>query len=45
MLWTKVLRLHSLDSKGGAAVHESVEDTAKDIINYAVFLIEWKRRQ
>lgn len=45
MLWTKVLRLRSLIADGRVPANESIEDTAKDLIVYSLFMIEWMRRQ
>jgi hypothetical protein len=45
MLWTKVLRLRSLVIDDRAPKNESIEDTAKDLIVYSLFMIEWMRRR
>lgn len=45
MLWTKVLRLRSLVADDRTPQNESIEDTAKDLIVYSLFMIEWMRRQ
>lgn len=44
MLWTKVLRLRSLVLDDRAPQNESIEDTAKDLIVYSLFMIEWLER-
>lgn len=46
MLNTKMLRIRSLLDKaqsGNVANHESLEDTLKDLINYASFGVEYLR--
>ena len=43
MIHTKTTRLWSLIEKDGEPNFESIEDNAKDLINYASFLIAYKR--
>lgn len=44
MLWTKVLRMVSLAKTEQIPNHESLEDTAKDLIAYSLFTVDWLRR-
>ena len=43
MIHTKTTRLWSLVEKDGEPNFEGIEDNAKDLINYASFLIAYKR--
>ena len=43
MVWQKVLRARSLIESGKPAVNEPLEDTFKDMINYASFAVAWLR--
>jgi hypothetical protein len=43
MLNTKMLRIRSLMDAGGEPNFESLEDTAKDLINYASFFVSYSR--
>lgn len=45
MLHVKQLRLLSLVSSGKPANFESMEDTVKDMINYAVFFLQFLESQ
>lgn len=44
MLVTKALRLVSLANQDTQPVHESIEDSGIDLINYAAFMVERQRR-
>lgn len=41
MLWVKVLRLVSLTSQTGEPNFESTKDSVVDLINYAVFYLQY----
>jgi len=41
--WAKMLRIRSVLDKGEDANFESVEDSFKDLINYASFAVSWNR--
>lgn len=45
MLHVKVLRLRSLEMKSNKANFESTQDTLYDLINYAVFFLDYLERQ
>lgn len=43
IIWAKMLRIRSVLDKGENANFESIEDSFKDLINYASFAVAWKR--
>jgi len=46
MAWQKIIRMYSLMAvaeAGGDPVHESIEDSAKDAINYLSFFVSYSR--
>ena len=43
MIWQKLLRAQSLLEAAGDPNFESLEDTYKDLINYASFAVSWLR--
>lgn len=45
MLVVKTNRLVSLANQDGKAIHEGMADSARDIINYAAFLVERLERK
>lgn len=45
MIWQKLLRAQSLLESGNNPNHESLEDTYKDLINYASFAVSYLRKR
>jgi len=43
IVWAKMLRVRSVLDKGESANFESIEDSFKDLINYASFAVAWCR--
>lgn len=44
-IWQKTLRLRSLIDSGYLPVHESMQDTLMDLINYCLFLAMYSKKE